>query len=912
MLRFYLQIFAFFAVFGLFQGCKEEKVDFSSQVKPILNKRCISCHGGVKQNGGFSVLFREEALDTTESGKYAIIPGDPEHSEMIRRINFTDPEMRMPYKEEPLSKDEIRILTKWVEQGAEWGDHWAYVPPKKVEVPMSKRMLSGIGASREKAWPVNEIDYFILDKLADINLEPSPEADRATLIRRVYLDVIGLPPTPEEAERFIGDQSENAYEKVVDQLLASPHYGEKWASWWLDLARYADTKGYEADPARVIWRYRDYVIKSFNEDKPYDQFTIEQLAGDMLPDPTDDQLIATAFHRNTMNNDEGGTDDEEFRTAAVIDRVSTTWEVFQSTTMSCVQCHSHPYDPIRHDEYYKSLAFFNNTRDEDVSGEHPLLRSYEEKDQRKLDAIRSWAEQHAGSTRASEVTRFLKTLEPKYHAHICDQFQNGELNGYKWLSVRPGGSARLKQIDLNNKSRLFINYTMRSPGGSFEIRRDHRNGELIGSVVLPMAKDDGRIIDVPLRAVKGVHDLYLVFKNPNLKKDQSVCAIEWFSFQDDLPGNGSSDFASIKSGFMDLLNADVENTPVFIESAPAQRRQTRVFERGNWLVKGEEVTPQVPRAFNTTLQNVPPDRLGFAQWLVSKDNPLTARTIVNRLWEQIFGYGLVETLEDFGSQGASPTHPRLLDWLALRMMNDHAWSMKKLIRDIVLSATYRQQSHVTDEMLQKDQRNEWYARGARVRLSAEQIRDQALSVGGLLSKKMYGKSVMPYQPDGIWNSVYNSEKWNKSEGEDQYRRAVYTFMKRTSPYPSLVMFDGSSREVCISRRIRTNTPLQALVTLNDPAFVEAARGLAKRMMHADSVSFEKAIKTGYRLLTFKDIPDEKLEILNGLYSEAIGVYKQDTLAAQAITQQKGGTHEFAAMTIVATALLNLDEVITKQ
>lgn len=911
MNRFCQKIFVLFTLTVLFQSCNQEKIDFSTQVKPILNKRCISCHGGVKQNGGFSVLFREEALDSTESGKYAVIPGDPKHSEMIRRINETDPELRMPYKEEPLSKEEIGILTTWIEQGAQWGDHWAYTPPQPVEVPeLNSRLLSGVGDPPDE-WVKNEIDYFILEKLNAKKLEPSTEADRATLIRRVYLDLIGLPPTPEQAQKFISDTSEDAYEKVVDELLASPPYGEKWASWWLDLARYADTKGYEADPSRIIWRYRDYVIKSFNDDKPFDQFTIEQLAGDMLPDPGDEVLIATAFHRNTMNNTEGGTDDEEFRIAAVIDRVSTTWEVFQSTTMSCVQCHSHPYDPIRHEEFYKSFAYFNNTRDEDVSGEHPLLRTYEEADEKKLEAIRSWISKQGDKEKAFEVTRFLKTLEPKYHAHIFDQFENGELNGHKWLSIRPGGSARMKQVDLDNKTHLYINYSMNNPGGSFEIRKGHLHGEVLAHVALEKTKGN-KIIDIPFKPVAGTHDLCFVFKNSHLKKDQSVCTIEWFSFQEDLPGKNTSEFASVKSAFMELLNARTEDTPVFIESTPPQKRETRIFERGNWLVKGEKVSPEVPQAFNKGSANVPPDRLGFARWLVSKANPLTARTIVNRFWEQIFGFGLVETLEDFGSQGAPPTHPELLDWLALRMMHEHQWSMKKLIRDIVLSATYRQHSRVSEEALEKDQRNEWLARGARVRLSAEQIRDQALAVSGLLSKKMYGKSVMPFQPEGIWMSVYNGEKWDQSEGEDQYRRGVYTFIKRTSPYPSMMMFDGSSREVCISRRIRTNTPLQALVTLNDPVYVEAARALAKRMMESDSTAVEKAVATGYRLLTFKDLPEEKLNVFRQLYEDASAIYQSDTAAAHAITKEKNGSHQLSAMTVVANALLNLDEVLMKE
>lgn len=909
MLRPTQKILLVIVAFGLFTGCQNEKIDFSTQVKPILNKRCISCHGGVKQNGGFSVLFPEEALDTTESGKYAIVPGDPRHSEMIRRINESDPEQRMPYKEEPLTKEEINILTQWVEEGAEWGDHWAYSPPKPVKVPGLTRLLSGMDPG-DDPWPKNEIDYFILDKLSHKNLTPSAEADKATLVRRVYLDVIGLPPTLEEAEAFIADTSAHAYEALVDDLLGSPHFGEKWASWWLDLARYADTKGYEADPSRVIWRYRDYVIKSFNADKPFDRFTIEQLAGDMLPDPTDEQLIATAFHRNTMNNDEGGTDDEEFRTAAVIDRVGTTWEVFQSTTMSCVQCHSHPYDPIRHEEYYKTFSYFNNTRDEDVSGEHPLLRTYEEEDQKKVDAIRSWVKEQGGEARAYSVNRFLKTLEPKIHSHVFDNFENGELNGYKWLSIRPGGSARLKSVKLDNKSHVYVNYSMYAPGGSFEIRIGDREGEIIGRVVLE--KTEGtRVIDVPLKPVSGTHDLYFVFRNPGIKKDQSVCAIEWFSFQDELPGSHTASFASVKKDFMALLNERVENTPVFIESTEELRRETRVFERGNWLVKGERVQPGIPDALNPAGSAVG-NRLEFAQWLVSPANPLTARTMVNRFWEQIFGYGLVETLEDFGTQGASPTHPELLDWLALRFMADHQWSMKKLIRDIVLSATYRQRSHVSDVALEQDQRNDWLARGSRLRLSAEQMRDQALAVSGLLSKKMYGKSVMPHQPEGIWMSVYNGEKWATSEGEDRYRRGVYTFIKRTSPYPSLITFDGSSREVCISRRIRTNTPLQALVTLNDPVFVEAAQFLAKRMIVSGKTSPENAIATGYRLLTFKEIPEKKLTILERLYDQAINTYKSDTAAVRAITKDKDATTELAAMTVVANALLNLDEVVMKE
>jgi hypothetical protein len=893
----------------LFAACQEKKIDFSSEVKPILNKRCISCHGGVKQNGGFSVLFRQEALDTTESGKYAIIPGDPAHSEMIRRLTLKDPEERMPYKEEPLSAKEIETLTKWIEQGAEWGDHWAYVAPKSVDVPTSKNLLSGLGSS-DKEWAKNEIDNFILAKLQEEKLKPSPEADKAMLIRRVYLDLIGIPPTPEQAHAFIEDNEPTAYEKVVDELLQSPHFGEKWASWWLDLARYSDTKGYERDVSRNIWRYRDWVIKAFNDDKSFDQFTIEQLAGDMLPHPTDEQLIATAFHRNTMNNDEGGTEDEEFRVAALIDRVSTTWEVWQSTTMGCVQCHSHPYDPFRHDEYYKSMAFFNNVRDEDTEGEHPNLRTYKEEDQQKLEAIKDWVKQHGDEQKVVEVNRFLKTFEPKYHPHDFDQFVNGELIDTKWLGIRSGGSGRLKQIRLEGKTSLIINYWTGEAGGSVEIRKGNLKGELIGKTILQ--KTEGRkAIAIPLKIQSGKHDLYFIFHNARIKPDQSVCGIEWFAFRDDLPGKNDLEFNAVQNTFLQLLNAKVDNTPVTIENNQDQKRQTYIFERGNWLVKGKPVNPETPRSLNSFSADLPANRLGFAKWLMSKENPLTARTLVNRLWEQIFGFGIVETLEDFGTQGALPSHPELLDWLALRLMNDHQWSIKRTLKDIVMSATYRQRSYVSPEALEKDQSNRWLARGPRIRLSAEQVRDQALAVSGLLSKKMYGKSVMPYQPDGVWQSVWNGEYWKKSEGEDQYRRGLYTFIKRTSPYPSMMMFDGSSREVCVSRRIRTNTPLQALVTLNDPVYTDAALHLAKRMMGIDT-SAQDRIKAGYELLIFKKVSDKKLNILNTLYEDALKDYRADKEEAKKLTQTKDGSPEFAAMAVVANALLNLDEVLTKE
>jgi hypothetical protein len=610
-----------------------------------------------------------------------------------------------------------------------------------------------------------------------------------------------------------------------------------------------------------------------------------------------------------MNNDEGGTDDEEFRVAALIDRVSTTWEVWQSTTMGCVQCHTHPYDPFIHQDYYKSMAFFNNTRDEDTPGDHPTLRMYSEPDQQKLGIITKWVREQAGPKKEFEVKRFIKTLEPKFHPHDFDEFINGSLVDNKWLGLRPGGSARVRQIDLNEKTNLIMSYWNDNPGGSFEIRLDRMDGPVVGNGTIE--NSDGKAITYKIKRTKGKHDLYFLFKNPSLRPDKTVCQVEWFAFQKDLTGNGNPQYDDMYRIYQSLINADVEATPVLIENTPEQRRTTHIFERGNWLVKGDSVGPGVPESLNAFPKDQPYNRLGFSGWLLSKENPLTSRAMVNRFWEQIFGYGIVETLEDFGTQGALPSHPELLDWLALRFMNENGWSMKKLVKDLVMSATYRQDSRLTKPLFEKDPNNRLLARGPRVRLSAEQVRDQALAVSGLLSKKMYGKSVMPYQPKGVWNSVYSNEYWKQSEGEDRYRRSVYTYIKRTSLYPSQMMFDGSTREVCVSRRIRTNTPLQALVTLNDSSFVVAARNVAVDMLKRGKDSREQ-IRAGYKMMLVRDMPENKLAVLHTLYENALQEYKKDGVATVKLTQAETTSSQLAAMTVVASALLNLDEVLTKE
>lgn len=736
-------------------GTNLGQVDFNLHVRPIINNKCIFCHGGVKKSSNLSFLFREEALMVNKSGKRAIIPGDAANSEMIIRVNSNDPEERMPLDHEPLSAEEIEILTKWIDQGAEWKDHWAFLPPE----PQS------ISEAKNQDWGLNPIDQFILAKLEEENLLPSQEADKNTLIRRASLDITGVPPTIEEVNAFLADESPNAYEKLVDRLLDKPAYGERWTAMWLDLARYADTKGYEADRHREIWKYRDWLIDAFNLDKPFDQFTIEQLAGDLLPSATKDQIIATAFHRNTMNNDEGGTDNEEFRVAAVLDRVNTTWEVWQGLTFSCVQCHSHPYDPIRHEEYYEFFSFFNNTADADLPSEEPIVEVYTKEEEQKIAEIRAWIDANVSQS-------------PRQLAYKKEQLD----------SIKPS------------------------------------------------------------------------------------------------------------------------THPVMKELEEGEKRETYVFVKGNWLDKGEKVGNGVPESL-PPLKN-PENRLSMAKWLVSGENPLTARVTVNRFWGQLFGRGLVETQEDFGSQGFAPSHPALLDWLALNFQNEEEWSMKALVRLMVTSATYKQSSKVSPEKLEKDPQNYLLSRASRTRLGAEQIRDQALAVSGLLSEKMYGPSVMPYQPEGVWQVVYNGGNWKSSEGKNAHRRAIYTYWRRTSPYPSMMSFDSPSREFCVSRRINTNTPLQALITLNDPVYIEAANALAEASIKR-SVNPEEQIKYAFQKALCRVPTEVEIGVLETLYQEVADIAVVSEKVSNEVVSENGELLK-TPMAVVANAIMNLDEFVTRQ
>ncbi|MCF0059555.1 DUF1553 domain-containing protein [Dyadobacter sp. CY356] len=895
-------------------GFFDHQVDYNEEVKPILNKNCMGCHGGVKQAGEVSFLFEHEMLEPGKSGKIPVVRGDADASEMIRRILSKDPDEMMPKGGAPLKEEDIQILKKWINQGAKWETHWAYKRIEKPEVPSNKNLwnLFGLINTGNANWPKNEIDEFVLQKLKQEKLSPSPEADKATLIRRVSLDLTGLPPTEKEVADFEKDNSPDAFEKVVDGLLKSPSYGERWTSMWMDLARYADTKGYESDGGRNIWRYRDYVVKSFNADKPFDQFTIEQLAGDLMPEkktgmPSDENMIATAFHRNTMINNEGGTDDEEFRIAAQIDRVNTTWEVWQGTTFACIQCHSHPYDPIPHEDYYKYMAFFNNSRDEDVWDEWPKLRFYKGDDSARVEKVKSWITKH-DPKETQKFTQFMRVMEPKINAHSIIKGDESTVLLISYYGVKDKGNAKIPNVNLTGAGNLVMNISTKAENAVMTFHLDKIDGQIISTVNVP-TKDT--VLVTPIPKISGKHDIFLTLKSP--KNPTEWVRITWLAFQEALPGAGEPEYPEILKDYSTILTKSTESMPVVWEGTGDFARKTNVFVRGNWSVKGAEVKPDVPKLLAPMPKDYPKNRLGLARWMVSRDNALTSRVIVNRFWEQLFGRGIVETVEDFGSQGAEPSHPELLDWLAVNFMEENRWSVKKLLKTMVMSATYQQSSKSDKARQEQDPYNRFISRGPRVRLSAEQVRDQAMAACGLLSKKMYGPSVMPPQPEGIWLSPYSGESWKVSEGEDKYRRAVYTYWKRTAPYPSMTTFDAPSREFCQSRRILTNTPLQALVTLNDPVYLEAAEKLATTMQKRGKTP-EQQLREGYRLLTFQPINDKSLQVLVKIYGDALKSYraKPSDVDSILVYGKERKSPELAALTISANVMLNLDNVVTKE
>ena len=757
------------------------QIDFNRDIRPILSNNCFQCHGpdgDDRQGGGPEGLRLDTATGATAEvdGHQAVRPAAPDQSELLRRITSTDPDLVMPPPAvgKKVTPAEVELLTEWIRQGAPYSRHWSYEPPVSPTVP-------AVNAADRVRTP---IDAFLLLRLEREGLTFQPDADRYTLIRRLALDLTGLPPTSEEVDRFVNDQSPEAYEQLVDRLLKSEAYGEHWARLWLDLARYADSAGYADDPSRTIWAYRDYVIRAFQQNVPFDQFTIEQLAGDLLPRPTEDQLIATAFHRNTLTNNEGGTNDEEFRNVAIVDRVNTTFAVWMGTTINCAQCHTHKFDPITQHEYFQVFDIFNQSKDADRRDESPLLEL--------------WTPEKRAAKEAAEAE--LLALEGQ--------------------------------------------------------------------------------VDEPVSAVTAVR-----------------------------VGQVKRQLAGLQP---------YTTVPVMRDVAAEQRRKTQVQLRGNWMNLGDEVIGGLPAAFHPAESDGRVDRLALARWLVDRRNPLTARVAVNRMWEQLFGIGIVATSEEFGSQGEAPVHPGLLDWLAVEFM-DSGWNWQHMLRLMVRSTAYRQKAAVSEQLVGHDPANRLLAAGPRFRMSAEMIRDQALFVSGLLSTRRFGPPVRPMQPKMGVNAAFGSAvDWQTSDGDDRYRRALYTTWRRSNPYPSMATFDAPNREVCTLRRDRTNTPLQALVTLNDPVYIEAAQALARRAL---AHSADPAARAGWLMETALVRPLEPVELerLLALQSAAQQRLAGQPDKAQALATIPLGSPpagvdvvELASWTVVANAVLNLDEMFMRR
>ncbi|WP_414662996.1 PSD1 and planctomycete cytochrome C domain-containing protein [Horticoccus sp. 23ND18S-11] len=1154
----FLLVLAFVGPLGL-QGASAP--DFNRDIRPILSDKCFRCHGPDDENrkGGEKGL----RLDTAEGartdlggGGFAIVPGSLEKSELLTRITTTDDEDIMPPRKtgKSLSAAEVELLRQWIASGASYARHWAYEKPVRASVPVVK----------DAAWARGDVDRFILARLEKEGLRPQPEANRPTIARRVALDLTGLPPSLAEVEAFVADRRPDAYERFVDQQLAKPAYGEHWARAWLDLARYADSKGYADDQPRSIWAYRDYVINALNQDLPFDQFTVEQLAGDLLPNPTQAQLFATGFHRNTMNNTEGGTDDEEFRSVAVVDRVNTTMAVWMGTSMACAQCHTHKYDPLTQKEYFQLYAIFNQSEDADRNDESPFLEFFtEEQKQQKaaweaevaalektFAAVRSahvaaaakwtrafparlaWqpakpvaAKSVGGAavrvdadgavfvepgqktdtttvelavTPGEAVTAFR--IESLPHATLPGQGAGGAGGNFVVTRVRAGVKpsepfrrARFVRIESPGKARMLSLAEVEVFSAGQNIAKagvarqastaenaaaaraidgrtdgDFLNGSVSQTVVgddpwweldlgqtLPLERvvvwgrrgeegtpaglrvvvldenrqpvfervtreaprptnaialsdprdikllratadysqpnfDAGAVVSdaEPRRAGRGkqvapkkgwavngakqqAHTLAVQPETPltlnagetlvitieqqsatakatlnhfrialtadarageQIRTPAAVLAVVQKPETERTPAEGDRllDYYLREvapelqterkrlAGLQKSLDEQMPQTsPIMRELAADKQRVTHVQLRGSHLALGEEVTGGVPAAFPPLPAGAPVNRLTLARWLVDPENPLTARVQANRLWEAIFGIGLVRTTEEFGSQGEPPTHPELLDWLALDLV-ENKWGMKRFLRRLVTSAAYRQSSKVTPDALSVDPENRLVSRGPRFRLGAETVRDQALAVSGLLSGKTLGPSTRPFQPAFDLRAAFGGVlDWKTSEGEDRYRRGVYTEWRRSSPYPSMVTFDAPNREVCTLRRNRTNTPLQALVTLNDPVYVEAAQALARVIGHG-SASVDDKLRDGFRRVLGRVPSRAEVQPLATMYRHALATYTRDTEQAAALIANPVNPPpatfvpaELAAWTTVANVLLNLDETLMK-
>ena len=775
-------------------GESPQTIDFARDIRPILSNHCFRCHGpdAGQRQAGLRFDLRENALSELDSGTRAIVPGAPHESELIRRIYSSNKLEQMPPPElkKPLHDEQRSLLRRWIADGAQYTEHWSFRPLKRPELPHVEDAAN---------WSNNEIDLFVLARLRAEGLEPMPAADRPTLLRRVTLDLTGLPPTPEEVTAFLNDPSPDAYERVVDRLLASPRFGERMAMLWLDLARYADTDGYEKDSHRQMWPYRDWVIEAFNANMPFDQFTIEQLAGDLLPNATSDQLVASAFNRNGPTTSESGVDPAEFTAKYAIDRVNTTGTIWLGITVGCAECHDHKYDPITTKDYYRLFAFFNQVPEE------PL---------------------------------------------------------YEGADSPP-------------------------------------------SMAVPSAEQAARLAELAQQKAKLTSELEAI---GNLSGGKEVAAAELRSRMDNIASQEKELLAMVPK--------------VRVMRDVPQRRPTNILMRGDYRNPGEEVAPGVPESLGKLPESEPANRLALARWLVSGQNPLTPRVAASRLWQVCFGYGLVRTMADFGSQGEWPTHPELLEWLASRFVESD-WNVKGMLRLIVTSSTYRQDSRITPELQHRDPENRLLARGPRHRLPAEMIRDNALFISGLLHEQLGGPSVHPYHPPGLWEEQAWADSpwktWKQSHGQDLYRRGLYTFWKRSVLYPQFALFDAADRTVCAVSRPITNTPLQAFVMLNETTYVEAARVFAQRLMQEAPVDEPNKIEWAFELaLSRPPSLAEQDRMLTLLRQMRAHYQNQPTDAEQLLSigecprPEQLDPVEHAAWTCVTHVILNLDETMTKE
>ncbi len=1065
------------SVFALLSGSAQKpKVDFAKDILPVLKAHCAQCHGAGLQSAGMRLDATEGIRKGGQSGAL-IIPGEGDRSLLVRRLRGLDDKPRMPMGFNPLPDDQIALIKRWIDEGAAFGGaagkHWAYIPPKRPAPPTDAQLLAMMKKTPSQpspfsrltpekrgglsVWPRIPIDRFILARLEKEGLTPQKEATKETLIRRLSLDLTGLPPTVEEVDDYLADKSPNAYEKLVDRLLASPHYGERMARIWLDLARYADTNGYEKDLPRQMYLYRDWLINAFNQNMLYDEFTIAQLAGDLLPNPTDQQRIASAFHRNSLLNDEGGIDPEEFRVVAVMDRVNTTATTWMGTTLACCQCHSHKYDPFPQTDYYKFYAFFNTSEDNGRDPD-PILRVLNDGQKsemgrltesmaravKELDSVprdqavweqrqsKGWQVAMPTSVRAGATTTILGDgsvvaggEDPEADTYTVElhpraPFVGLRLEALTHPSLPFGSSGRnvngnFVVARVQVQMRDFLGNITDIPLADAHVdfaqgghkARDLINGDGLGWAIagfepenrvdhaavlrlaMPIHPHEGDTLVITLHPSKRfahhnigrfrlsvTPDSELASETPptaeisqildakDRTKEQAK-KLEDYYLQHAAPFQEIQTRIAAIRGRQDEINN--MSPTVMVMKEQEKPRETHLLTRGDFRTPADLVTPATPEVFGNF--DGPPNRLGLARWLVDGKNPLTARVAVNRLWEQFFGRGLVSTMEDFGSQGERPTHPELLDWLATEFVRV-GWDVKAMQKLIVLSATYRQSSALppsllrgtskgegrgggpsakksppsfsrppistasqkpekggglgggSSSLLEKDPYNTLYARGPRFRAESEMVRDIALTASGRLNPAIGGPSVMPPQPPGIWEDSFSfydtKERWKDEEGPNRYRRGLYTYWRRTAPFPTALTFDTNSRDTCSAKRTRTNTPLQALSTLNDPLFFECAGGLAMEMLKhgGDTTNWNPplGIEYGFRACTSRRPTKQELSALMKLFTISLTQYRADPAAATAVikdAREMGDDPSLAALIIVANVLLNMDETITK-